>query len=348
MWDVLLDIPLWLHGAIIRDWLTTKDMVLLDWAYCDEHARNLLWQAFKRVNAVLKPNPWRTDPSADSFARWVTKRGVPVGQVAIASLLSVFPAFSLMQNIETSLTATKLKTSPVIVALVGTVCCCIRHAELFDCTDFEAVGVFLNGIHTTVERLVLVSCKLQSGAELCTMSFPKLTGLITKRFRVEEWFESVAMGSPLLRCLNIVSLTSPKYELPHPLNGAGNFSLPSLEVLSLTEFDHFSAPAVSAMIDTRLLCALTVQRSCFFGDYMLQEIARSVPRLRRFHIGSCSDVNATGVAHFLRQCTQLIGFGVYRMSFDLCDHAFLDALRALRCEVSMLVVIHWARKSFGR
>jgi hypothetical protein len=343
MWDVLLDTPLWLHGTIIRDWITTKSIALLDSAYCKEYARVLLWHAFKRANVVLKPNAWLTDHNSERFALWATKREISVGQVALASSLPVFPAISLVQNMSISLTSVKLKASPVIVTLVGTVCRCIRNAELFDCTDFQAVGVFLNGIHTTVERLVLISCKMQSGDELCTMSFPNLTVLITEGFRAEVWVDAIAGNSPLLQRLNVAS-TKPAYSpgLPCTLkrvalnvpgirfDTAGKyFSLPSLEALSLTSFDHYSAAAMSAMLNgTPLLSALMLQHASSLGDDTLKAIARTALQLRRFHIGSCPDVTAVGVARLLVQCAQLIEFGVYGVDFDLSHHAFLRALRA--------------------
>jgi hypothetical protein len=33
MYDVILDIPPWLRGAILRDWITLKCMALLDMAW---------------------------------------------------------------------------------------------------------------------------------------------------------------------------------------------------------------------------------------------------------------------------------------------------------------------------
>jgi hypothetical protein len=104
MYDVILDIPPWLHGAIIRDWITLKSMALLDMAYCEQTGRALLLKAFNVAKIVTRVEIWLVSPHAETFMLWALARGLAVQHAAIASSLSVITTFHFVRSISASLT----------------------------------------------------------------------------------------------------------------------------------------------------------------------------------------------------------------------------------------------------
>jgi hypothetical protein len=114
--------------------------------------------------------------------------------------------FSFVRSISVSLTTIKLKTTPVIVALFGTVCRRIRNAELYDCCDLQAIEAFLFGVHETIERLVLIGCghhEYPTGPQMHSVWFPKLAVLIIENSCNQSWNAAMMDKCPALQQLGL-------------------------------------------------------------------------------------------------------------------------------------------------
>jgi hypothetical protein len=73
MVDALLDIPLWLPGSIMRDWLAPKVVGFLDKAYCTKSMRSRLFDA-NHVGRIIPraqwSSPWHAMTAVQATCQW--------------------------------------------------------------------------------------------------------------------------------------------------------------------------------------------------------------------------------------------------------------------------------------
>jgi hypothetical protein len=349
MADVLLDIPPWLSATIVRDWIALSCITLLDMAYCAKRARVLLFHAFKVAKLAWRVENWISSSGARKFMRWVMKRDIPVVQLALAGSLSVVHGLTVGLCFSTSLTTIKLRSTPVNVAFFGTMCRNIRDAELFECADLLALGIFLRGVHQTIERLALIACKpakLSRKPALGPISFPRLTVLIIKESYNLAWNNAIVGKCPALQTfscemadhrqcptlplsLKRLAMTSSGTYFSYLYEGVRLSQISSLEVLRLVSLIGLSDAQVSAVLaDNPQLLAVALQHARDVDDVHLVIISEKVPKLRHLNVSCCACITANGISRLLRDCVHLTDLSIQGMQFALNDPVVLDALRA--------------------
>jgi hypothetical protein len=347
--DVLLDIPSWLSAVIVGGWLRPKDITALDSAYCAKRTRTLFLNAIKAAKPI-SVGDWLKVAKQRKFASWVVKRKVPVCSLAIAGSLPVFDSFPFVKSISTTLSSIKLKSSSTMVALIGCTCSRVRDAELYDCSELQALGAFLQGVHSTVERLVLTNCIGQDCTAtnrkpaMHSMLFPNLRVLIVNSSFREEWCNAIIERCPVLHEMRVrMHAKVFKPMLPKTLkrialeldsfvryidvlNAAPH---PSLEVLSLTGYvSDKSASFVTLLPTWPQLYAVRLQHSNF-SDHYLVAMAQALPNLRYFNADSSHGFTAAGLAGFITACEHLIDLSLKcALKFRLDDPLLVAALGA--------------------
>jgi hypothetical protein len=348
MSDPLLDIPSWLSAAIIRDWLTTtKALTMLDTAYCTVRTRILFLKAIKVAKFILSVEKWLPTKKLGKFASWVVKRELSVGRLALAGCLPVFNSLPFIKRISATLTAIKLKSTPTVVTLVGNTCSRIRDGELYDCSDLEAVGAFLQGVHSTTERLVLTGCRCENHPGKCnqpalhSMRFSKLTVLTFNNSLSAVWCNAIIERCPVLQHLSVRTaeqnirplLLDSLKRITLDLHRSVQYTsvlcatpLPLLEVLSLTGFNFAYSGNLAAMLPRwPLLRAVALQGSCVVDD-CLEAIAQ-IPTLCYFNANNSNGFTAAGIARIIKSYDELTDLSVQNLKLRLDDSGIVDALR---------------------
>jgi hypothetical protein len=347
MHDVLIELPPWLFGNIVREWVTTTSLAFLDRAYCVRDTRDILHRLFEITKIVLQVDTWLTGRQPQIFARWVVKRKMAVARLAFANFMSPCVTVDFVHCVGGSLTSIKLMTTPILVSIIGATCRNIRDAELFECGDLQAVGVFLCGVHATIERLVLVAnhCKVHSDKPTVESSMlPKLTALFLAGDFNHLWTTALVNRCPVLQTAEFDLRANSKLLKPPPTLKKVTMRVPNvdfgdiydtclfrltLEALWLIECTSVTVSTISRLFERNpLLYAIAFTDVPSLSDRVLAVVVQKVPTIRCFKVDGCCNVTAAGMAHLLEHCNQLNNLSVACAAFDLADSRFLGALRS--------------------
>jgi hypothetical protein len=347
--DVLLDVPSWLSAVIVCDWLAERSAIVLDNAYCAKRTRVLLLNAIKVAKLVLTVDDWMPAETLASFASSVTKRELSVCRLAWAGSLPMFSGLPFVLRVNETLLSIKLKSTPVMVALFGTTCSRIRIAELYNCSDRQALGIFLQGVQKTIERLVLSACAIHNDDTNYTkpvmhlMFFPCLAFLTLDNSFNEVWCSAFTERCPALQQMSFRASEvhiSPKFpsslkrlgmELRNPARYAEVLRatpLPDLEVLLLNGYSSYDGNLATVLPTWSTLYAIALRRTCL-SDSFLEVVSQTLPNLHCVNIDSSCTFTAAGFARFLKACSQLTDLSVQSMKkVNLNDPLIIEALRA--------------------
>jgi hypothetical protein len=321
--NVLVSLPDTHAFTVLTEWITLKDVIFLDTAFCSRNARNL-WCALisspHAVFAAFENNQEHLDCTV-TFINWVVRRGVHLVFLKAPGKLDVMPGLR-KDFFETS--GICLKRMNVTGALSNVLfdsaefCTRIEALCVSDCRYGDAEETSVLGC-LAVEQALL--CAVRASCEtLQTLQFSSCRSFgedtIIAAATLCSQLYHLDLHSTTLTNAGLRTITQTCRLLHHinigccdELSDAGIIALaqhcPQLKQLDVSELDLTDAAMTALASSCHLLRVLTIGRNNNITDVSILAIAAGCPLLESLCIPLCGNITDDSITALARGCAHL-------------------------------------------